>query len=79
VSDFEWQSNLSVFFDFNSAVYVLGLKIDIKKGDVVRGFSWISVTDEIATARGEGGGLALWKRDREMESILLPKRGQRKD
>jgi hypothetical protein len=25
-------------------------------------FDWISADDEIATARGGGGGLALWKR-----------------
>mmetsp|Transcript_2230 Transcript_2230/g.3509 ORF Transcript_2230/g.3509 Transcript_2230/m.3509 type:complete len:283 (-) Transcript_2230:120-968(-) len=98
VGEFEWQKNLrKVFFDF-SAVYVLGFKINIKKGDAVKIgtstglgsdaskqptageirqkkgqalFSWISATDDIATARGGGGGLALWKRDEEMEAILL--------
>jgi hypothetical protein len=25
-------------------------------------FNWISANDKIATARGGGGGLALWKR-----------------
>lgn len=34
-------------------------------------FNWISADSEIATARGGGGGLALWKRDREMEAALL--------
>ena len=31
-------------------------------------FNWISADGEIATARGGGGGLALWKRDLEMEA-----------
>ena len=26
-------------------------------------FNWISADDEVATARGGGGGLALWKRE----------------
>lgn len=30
-------------------------------------FNWISADSTIATARGGGGGLALWKRDPEME------------
>ena len=30
-------------------------------------FNWISADKDIATARGGGGGLALWKRDRDME------------
>ena len=30
-------------------------------------FNWVSANKEIATARGGGGGLALWKRDTEME------------
>ena len=32
-------------------------------------FNWISADRDIATARGGGGGLALWKRDRDMEAI----------
>ena len=32
-------------------------------------FNWISADDEIATARGGGGGLALWRRDVEMEAL----------
>jgi hypothetical protein len=30
-------------------------------------FNWISADEEIATARGGGGGLALWRRDIEMQ------------
>jgi len=33
-------------------------------------FNWISADDEIATARGGGGGLALWRRDPEMEALM---------
>lgn len=32
-------------------------------------FNWISADDKIATARGGGGGLALWRRDVEMEAM----------
>ena len=31
-------------------------------------FNWISADEQIATARGGGGGLALWKRDLDMEA-----------
>jgi PAP_fibrillin len=31
-------------------------------------FNWISADADIATARGGGGGLALWRRDPEMEA-----------
>lgn len=31
-------------------------------------FNWISADGDIATARGGGGGLALWRRDRDMEA-----------
>ena len=33
-------------------------------------FNWISADSEIATARGGGGGLALWRRDAEMEQEM---------
>ena len=33
-------------------------------------FNWISADEDIATARGGGGGLALWRRDLEMESMM---------
>jgi len=33
-------------------------------------FNWISADDQIATARGGGGGLALWCRDAEMEAEM---------
>lgn len=32
-------------------------------------FNWVSADEDIATARGGGGGLALWARDLEMEAI----------
>lgn len=32
-------------------------------------FNWISADDKIATARGGGGGLALWKRTSELEEM----------
>jgi hypothetical protein len=90
-------------FDFD-AVFVLGLRIAIKKGDAVKigsptglgsedklssvdgqmgdgssssgsgntpMFLWISANEDIATARGGGGGLALWKRDLEMQQQSL--------
>ena len=31
---------------------------------------WISADADIATARGGGGGLALWRRDAEMEAKM---------
>jgi hypothetical protein len=33
-------------------------------------FNWISADASIATARGGGGGLALWRRDTEMEARM---------
>lgn len=36
-------------------------------------FNWIFADEDIAIARGGGGGLALWRRDLQMESILLEK------
>ena len=33
-------------------------------------FNWISADADIATARGGGGGLALWRRDPEMEAEM---------
>ena len=39
-------------------------------------FNWISADNDIATARGGGGGLALWKRDRDMEAINQAKKEQ---
>lgn len=32
-------------------------------------FNWILASDRIAVARGGGGGLALWKRDLEMQNL----------
>ena len=31
-------------------------------------FNWIFADEEVALARGGGGGLALWRRDSEMEA-----------
>lgn len=36
--------------------------VDLVKKDKRPFFNWISADDQIATARGGGGGLALWKR-----------------
>ena len=33
-------------------------------------FNWISADADIATARGGGGGLALWRRDEEMQAEM---------
>jgi len=48
-----------------------GLGSDNNKELVEKGkkpfFNWISADGEIATARGGGGGLALWKRDLEQQ------------
>ena len=38
-------------------------------------FNWISADSEIATARGGGGGLALWQRDLMMQDKEGQKRG----
>mmetsp|Transcript_15304 Transcript_15304/g.30690 ORF Transcript_15304/g.30690 Transcript_15304/m.30690 type:complete len:280 (-) Transcript_15304:234-1073(-) len=49
-----------------------GLGSDNNKELVSKGkkpfFNWISADSNIATARGGGGGLALWKRDLDMEN-----------
>lgn len=49
-----------------------GLGSDNNKKLVEKGkkpfFNWISADEQIATARGGGGGLALWKRDLDMEA-----------
>lgn len=49
-----------------------GLGSDNNKELVNKGkkpfFNWISADSSIATARGGGGGLALWKRDLDMEA-----------
>mmetsp|Transcript_43862 Transcript_43862/g.53053 ORF Transcript_43862/g.53053 Transcript_43862/m.53053 type:complete len:296 (-) Transcript_43862:274-1161(-) len=39
-------------------------------------FNWISADEDIATARGGGGGLALWRRDKEMEARNEAEKGQ---
>lgn len=43
--------------------------VELVKQDRKPFFNWISADADIATARGGGGGLALWKRDPEMEEI----------
>lgn len=39
-------------------------------------FNWISADADIATARGGGGGLALWKRDADMEAANAAEKQQ---
>jgi hypothetical protein len=41
--------------------------VEREKKGVKPFFNWISADDDIATARGGGGGLALWKRDEDMQ------------
>mmetsp|Transcript_28406 Transcript_28406/g.65952 ORF Transcript_28406/g.65952 Transcript_28406/m.65952 type:complete len:152 (+) Transcript_28406:1-456(+) len=59
-------------FQFDE-ISILGFRIDLRRGVEMAGggskkvtkrpfFKWISADDKIATARGAGGGLALWKR-----------------
>lgn len=50
----------------------LGAKNNVKRAKEGKKafFNWISADDEVATARGGGGGLALWKRDEEMEAEM---------
>ena len=50
----------------------LGAKnnVDRAKAGKKAFFNWISADEEIATARGGGGGLALWRRDEEMEAEM---------
>lgn len=53
-----------VSFGFDSLWLFGNLKFDLDdKGDDKQGFFlWIDADDQLATARGAGGGLALWKR-----------------
>lgn len=50
----------------------LGSKGNVQraKSDKKAFFNWISADDAVATARGGGGGLALWRRDGEMEERI---------
>lgn len=50
----------------------LGAKNNVKRAQSGKKafFNWISADEEIATARGGGGGLALWRRDTEMEALM---------
>ena len=50
----------------------LGAKNNVKRAEQGKKafFNWISADEEIATARGGGGGLALWRRDPEMEAEM---------
>jgi len=50
----------------------LGAKSNVKRAEDGKKafFNWISADAEIATARGGGGGLALWQRDAEMEAAM---------
>ena len=48
----------------------LGAENNVKRAESGKKafFNWISADEEIATARGGGGGLALWRRDTELEA-----------
>jgi len=74
---FRWRGKRALDFDFYSLGLRLGpfrTEIDISKGksgkgyeqfDPVKGgpsFAWAYVDDDIAVARGRGGGLAIWRR-----------------
>ena len=50
----------------------LGSKSNVKNAKAGKKafFNWISADANIATARGGGGGLALWRRDEEMEAEM---------
>ena len=50
----------------------LGAKNNVKRAKSGKKafFNWISADEGIATARGGGGGLALWRRDTEMEAEM---------
>ena len=58
-------------FNFKSNNYFNNTNIRIKHFYPILGkkpfFNWISADSNIATARGGGGGLALWQRDVEMQ------------
>lgn len=63
--DFNMKSR-KLEFDFDR-VKAFGIQFNLKKGkeaarDKKAFFNWISSDEYIATARGGGGGLALWKR-----------------
>jgi len=75
--DFDRIAVLGVAFDLPrggaeelGAATGLGSKNNVKlaKSGKRPFFQWISADDEIALARGGGGGLALWRRDVEMEA-----------
>ena len=76
--DFTWATAArKLEFDFDE-IAVLGLRFSLPKGGAAKigrstglgaenkkrkpFFNWISADEQIATARGGGGGLALWKR-----------------
>jgi len=50
----------------------LGAENNVKRAEQGKKafFNWISADADIATARGGGGGLALWQRDAEMEAEM---------
>eukprot|EP01036_Dinobryon_divergens_P024468 gene24468-32919_t len=76
--DFTWATAArKLEFDFDE-IAVVGLRFSLPKGGAAKigsstglgaenktrrpFFNWISADEQIATARGAGGGLALWKR-----------------
>ena len=80
---FRWRGKRALDFDFYSLGLRVGpfsTELDISKGKAGKGyeafepakggpsFSWAYVDDDIAVARGRGGGLAIWRRaDSEFE------------
>lgn len=81
--DFTWSTAArKLEFDFDE-IAVLGLRFALPKGGAAKigsstglgaenkkrrpFFNWISADEQIATARGAGGGLALWKRVDEQQ------------
>lgn len=52
----------------------LGAKSNVEraKRELPAFFNWISANSEIATARGGGGGLALWRRDLDAQARMQP-------
>jgi len=52
----------------------LGAKSNIEraKRELPAFFNWISANNDIATARGGGGGLALWRRDLDAQAEMRP-------
>lgn len=77
--DFDAIAVLGVKFDLPKggaeqlgAATGLGAEGNVKRAQAGKKafFNWISADGEVATARGGGGGLALWRRDAKMEAQM---------